>query len=82
MLQRQWFKPGRRVEQLGKLAAHPFLSRRRDEFAEPRSRPLLAALAENVGALLSLSLVLIVAIAALVFATRSLFCCACATGTA
>lgn len=71
-LRRQWFKPGRHVEQIGKLAARPFFSRRSDDFATKptRVRPLLAEIAENIGALFSIaiSLVLIVAIAALVFA--------------
>jgi hypothetical protein len=49
-------KPAPRVDQRRKLAAHPFLSRRRYEFAEQRLRPLLAALAENFGALFSIPL--------------------------
>jgi len=28
---RQWFHPGRRIEQVGKLGVHPFFTRSRDD---------------------------------------------------
>jgi tetratricopeptide (TPR) repeat protein len=74
-LKRQLFRPGRRIEQIGKLAATPFLSRRNGkEPAAPASRdarrPLLARVAENAGALFSIvvSLVLLSVIVAFVLA--------------
>lgn len=75
---RQLFIPGRRIEQIGKLAAHPFFSRRKPDAPMTSSsgaagspqRGLLPTLAENAGALFSLvmSSVLVVALVALVFA--------------
>jgi len=77
-LKRPLFVPGRRIEQTGKLSELPFFTRRPASattgsalpgVAAPR-RPLLSRLAENAGALFSvtLSLVLVVALIALVFA--------------
>jgi tetratricopeptide (TPR) repeat protein len=75
---RQWFRPGRRIEQIGRLARQPFFTRRKpDDPTEPPDAPSqlkrsrgLPALAENMGAIfsISISLVLVLAIAALVFA--------------
>jgi len=78
-VKRQLFRPGRRIEQIGKLAAHPFFTRRKRPGAaqggavtESSSvrRGVLPSLAENAGALfsISISLLLVVALAALVFA--------------
>lgn len=74
-LKRQLFRPGRRIEQISKLAATPFLSRRHGkETAASASRdaprPLLARIAENAGALFSIvvSLVLLSVIVAFVLA--------------
>jgi tetratricopeptide (TPR) repeat protein len=75
-LKRQLFRPGRRVEQIGKLAAHPFFARRdpaRDVSPladRPHRRGLLPHLAENAGALFSIavSLVLLAAVVALTYA--------------
>ncbi|MFO1414217.1 MAG: tetratricopeptide repeat protein [Burkholderiales bacterium] len=72
-LRRQWFKPGRNVERVARLSSHPFFTRGGSGTAtagRTPSRPRLVALSENVGALFSivLSLVLIVAIVALVVA--------------
>lgn len=62
-LKRQLFRPGRRIEQISKLSAAPFLSRRNDtKSTTPASsaerggthRPLLARIAENAGALFSI----------------------------
>ena len=75
-LKRQLFRPGRRVEQIGKLAAHPFFARRAREHAvappghpvaPPPRRGLLPNLAEHAGALFSIaiSLVLLAALVAL-----------------
>jgi len=77
-LKRQLFRPGRRVEQIGKLAAHPFFTRRNGAqagspaAARPLSQPraVLARLAENAGALFSItvSLLLVAALVALIAA--------------
>lgn len=71
-LKRQWFKPGRSVELVANLAAQPLFSRRRKGAARPGTAEssVLTRLAQDVGALFSilLSVVLIVVIAALVFA--------------
>jgi tetratricopeptide (TPR) repeat protein len=79
-LKRQFFRPGRRIEQIGKLAAHPFFTRGKkksraddsgDRGAPYASRaPWLARVAENFGALFSIAIsaVLIAAIAALLYA--------------
>jgi tetratricopeptide (TPR) repeat protein len=78
-LKRQFFRPGRRVEQIGRLAAHPFFTRRNNAKAgsptAPPSSPqqkrsLLARAAENAGALFSItvSLLLVAALVALVAA--------------
>jgi tetratricopeptide (TPR) repeat protein len=74
-LKRQWFRPGRRIEQIGRLGAHPFFTRMRgDARALPAAaapqRGFLPRAAENAGALfsLTLSLVLVVALAGLVWA--------------
>jgi len=77
-LKRALFVPGRRVEQLGKLAEQPFFSRRASDASRlamagpgsPLRRGLLPRLAENAGALFSvtLSTILVVALIALVFA--------------
>ena len=78
-LKRQLFRPGRRIEQIGKLGAHPFFSRREAPragsplaggSAPPRRRGLLPHLAENAGALFSIaiSLVLLAALVALSYA--------------
>jgi tetratricopeptide (TPR) repeat protein len=78
-LKRQLFRPGRRVEQIGKLAAHPFFARRAPESAvgapghaagSPPRRGLLPNLAEHAGALFSIgvSLVLLAALVALTYA--------------
>ena len=77
-LKRQLFRPGRRIEQIGKLAAHPFFARRdaaeagspRDGAAPPRRRGVLPNLAEHAGALFSIaiSLVLLTALVALTYA--------------
>jgi tetratricopeptide (TPR) repeat protein len=74
LLKRQLFRPGRRVEQIGKLAAHPFFTRRdmggsslANGAGGSARRGLLPRLAENAGALFSIaiSLVLLVALIAL-----------------
>ena len=73
---RQWFRPGRRIEQIGRFAEHPFFTRRRASVDDSttgtsgRPRGALPGLAENAGALFSLivSVVLIVVIVALVIA--------------
>jgi tetratricopeptide (TPR) repeat protein len=75
-LKRPLFVPGRRIEQVGKLAEQPFFTRR--PAGAPASvsagaaarRPLLSRMAENAGALfsLTLSVILVVALIALVFA--------------
>ena len=76
-LKRQLFRPGRRVEQIGKLATHPFFTRRAAvkasppaDSARPPKRGLLLGLAENAGALFSatLSLLLVAALFALTYA--------------
>ena len=76
-LKRQLFRPGRRVEQIGKLAAHPFFTRRAaakasppSDSAPPPKRGLLVRFAENAGALFSatLSLLLVAALFALTYA--------------
>ena len=77
-LKRPLFVPGRRIEQIGKLAEQPFFSRRakrRAWFAGSARaglarRGLLPRLAENAGALFSatLSVILVVALVALVVA--------------
>ncbi len=84
-LKRQWFAPGRRIEQVGRLASNAFFTRERPvngvhwpsphDDARPRGKPLLARVAENAGALFSIlvSVVLIVAIVAtLVALTKEL----------
>jgi len=79
-VKRQLFRPGRRIEQIGKLAAHPFFTRRKKtDVAQndgavtgisTQRRGLLPRLAENAGALFSIafSLLLVAALAALVVA--------------
>src|SRR5215831_1704725 len=75
-LKHQWFRPGRRVEQIGKLATHPFFTRRaagKEPWpADPDSpkRGLMSRLAENAGALFSatLSLLLVASLFALTYA--------------
>ncbi len=83
-LKRQLFRPGRSIERIGKLAAHPFFARRApaSAAAPPAPRPpvppppapprrgLLPNLAEHAGALFSIaiSLVLLAALAALTYA--------------
>jgi len=79
-LKRQLFRPGRRVEQIGRLAAHPFFTRRNAAKAgspgvvppalPQERRGVLARLAENAGALFSItvSLLLVAALLALVVA--------------
>lgn len=76
-LRRQLLVPGRRIEQVGRLSAHPFFTRERDADDDdvapprpPRARPRLARIAENAGALFSIlvSAVLIVMVAALLVA--------------
>jgi tetratricopeptide (TPR) repeat protein len=77
-LKRQLFRPGRRIEQIGKLAAHPFFARRdaseagspRNGAAPARRRGVLPNLAEHAGALFSIaiSLVLLAALVALTYA--------------
>ena len=77
-LKRQLFRPGRRVEQIGKLATHPFFTRREagKGSAPPRTsaqsptRGLLPRAAESAGALFSiaLSLLLLSALVALTYA--------------
>jgi tetratricopeptide (TPR) repeat protein len=87
-LKRQLFRPGRTIERIGKLAAHPFFARRAAAPAgappaapaaaaplhvpppAPPQRGLLPTLAEHAGALFSIaiSLVLLVALAALTYA--------------
>ena len=78
-LKRQLLRPGRRVEQIGKLATHPFFTRRE---AGGRSSPpggasvpshvrgLLPRIAENSGALFSIvvSLLLVAGLLALTYA--------------
>jgi tetratricopeptide (TPR) repeat protein len=75
-LKRQWFRPGRRIEQIGKLAEHAFFRRRKAAKTSPANSGmpatsprlgLLPSLAENAGALFSImiSVVLIAAIVAL-----------------
>jgi tetratricopeptide (TPR) repeat protein len=83
-LKRQLFRPGRNIERIGKLAAHPFFARRvpapaaappagplavPPPPASPR-RGLLPNLAEHAGALFSIaiSLVLLAALIALAYA--------------
>jgi tetratricopeptide (TPR) repeat protein len=77
-IKRQFFRPGRRIEQIGELAAHPFFSRREAGRAyagaatapQAPKRGVMARLAENAGALFSItvSLVLVAALAALMVA--------------
>jgi tetratricopeptide (TPR) repeat protein len=77
-LKRQLFRPGRRVEQIGKLATHPFFTRRDAGKGLPPSavsaqsprRGVLTRVAESAGALFSiaLSLLLLAALAALTYA--------------
>lgn len=81
-LRRQFFRPGRHVEQIGKLGSHPFFARSREGrsslltatpspgFPNAPRRALLPRLAENAGALFSIvvSVLLIAALAALTFA--------------
>jgi tetratricopeptide (TPR) repeat protein len=81
-LKRQLFRPGRRVEQIGKLGAHPFFARTREgrssligtttppSVPKAARRGLLPRLAENAGALFSIvvSVLLIAALVALTFA--------------
>ncbi len=76
-LKRQLFRPGRRIEQIGGLAAHPFFARQASARTDPpradgaaRRRGLLPGLAENAGALFSIamSLVLLAALIALTYA--------------
>jgi tetratricopeptide (TPR) repeat protein len=77
-LKRQLFRPGRRIEQIGGLAAHPFFARRGPaQTGSPladghaaRRRGVLPNLAENAGALFSIavSLVLLAALLALTYA--------------
>jgi tetratricopeptide (TPR) repeat protein len=81
-LRRQFFRPGRRLEQIGKLGAHPFFVRSRDGrsslpaappspmFPAAARRGLLPRLAENAGALFSIvvSVLLVAALVALSFA--------------
>lgn len=74
-LKRQLFRPGRRIEQLGKLVAQPLFARRAaaaptDPAAAARRRGLLPRLAENTGALFSIgiALVLLAALIALTYA--------------
>lgn len=74
-LKRQWFRPGRRIEQISTAWAQPFFTRRKKSDAEgpaqpPTRRPLTAEVAEHAGALFSIaiSLVLVIAIFALIFA--------------
>jgi predicted Zn-dependent protease len=77
-LRRQLFRPGRRIEQIGRLAAHPFFTRNKaasqqggrtpaTHAANPRWLPRAA---ENAGALFSLvlSVVLLVAVLTLLYA--------------
>src|SRR5262250_145632 len=78
-VKRQLFRPGRRIEQIGKLAAHPFFTRRKRSDAPEAGtisaissarRGILPHLAVNAGALFSIafSLLLVAALAALVVA--------------
>jgi tetratricopeptide (TPR) repeat protein len=78
-LKRQLFRPGRRVEQIGKLAAHPFFARsdstrgtssHAGATSPSRRRGLLPNVAENIGAVFSIgvSLVLLAALVALSYA--------------
>jgi tetratricopeptide (TPR) repeat protein len=79
-IKRQLFRPGRRIEQIGRLATHPFFARRKRSPAsasagvsssEPAGpRGFLPRMAENAGALFSItiSFTLVAALAALMFA--------------
>src|SRR5215831_7070069 len=80
-IKRQLFRPGRRIEQIGRLATHPFFARRKrsDDVAPSAASPAVAAtaargllprMAENAGALFSItiSLILVAALVALMFA--------------
>lgn len=74
-LKRQLFRPGRRIEQIGRIGAHSFFTRNRGGTravapAVTNRRPLLARISENLGALFSIvvSAVLVVAIVALLVA--------------
>lgn len=82
-LKRALFRPGRRIEQIGKLAAHPFFTRQKEQPPTdhdvpgaadvpraPKRRPFLSRHAENAGAMFSiaLSLVLVAALVALLVA--------------
>lgn len=74
-LKRQLFRPGRRLEQIGKLAAQPFFARPDSARGgltsanAARRRGLLPSLAENAGALFSIavSLLLVAALLALMY---------------
>ena len=69
-LKRQLFRPGRRIDQIGHAAAHPFFSRDPPGTQSALRKPLLARIAENAGALFSIvvSLTLVVVVLALVVA--------------
>ena len=78
-IKRQLFRPGRRIEQISRLATHPFFARRKRSSASasaegssaaPGPRGFLPRMAENAGALFSIaiSLTLVAALAALMFA--------------
>jgi tetratricopeptide (TPR) repeat protein len=77
-LKRQLFRPGRRIEQIGKLATYPFFTRREAGKVpsppavarRPPGRGLLPRIAENSGALFSIvvSLLLVAALLALTYA--------------
>ncbi len=81
-IRRQWFRPGRHITAIRDLSSHPFFTRRPRAATDPRNLALSGAtptqlelkdrlklLAENLGALFSIavSLVLIAAIVALVY---------------